>query len=69
MAPNDNITLLAINGIEPTVENIRDGSYPFTIEVYAVTAGPANENTGKLIEWILSEQGQSFIETCGYVHR
>lgn len=67
MNPNENIKLLAVNGIEPTVENIRNGTYPFTIDVYAVTAGSTNENTKKLIDWILSEQGQSFIEICGYV--
>jgi phosphate transport system substrate-binding protein len=67
MKPNENIKLLAINGITPSVENIRNGSYPFTVDVYAVTAGSANENTTRLIQWILSEQGQSFITQCGYV--
>jgi phosphate transport system substrate-binding protein len=67
MKPNENIKLLAINGIEPSVENIRNGSYPFTVDVYAVTAGSSNENTPKLIQWILSEQGQDFITQCGYV--
>jgi phosphate transport system substrate-binding protein len=67
MNPNDNIKLLSINGVEPTIENIQNCTYPFTIDVYAVTAGSANENTEKLIQWILSEQGQSFIEICGYV--
>jgi len=69
MKPNDNIKLLAINEIEPTIENIRNGIYPFTIDVYAVTAGSTNENTQILIQWILSEQGQGFIETCGYVRK
>jgi len=67
MNPNDNIKLLAINGVEPTVENIRNGTYPFTVDVYAVTAGSSNENVEKLMQWILSEQGQNFIEICGYV--
>ena len=67
MKRNANIKLLAINGIPPTVENIRTGEYPFIIDVYAVTAGSTNENTEKLLQWILSEQGQDFIETCGYV--
>ena len=67
MKPNENIKLIAINGIEPSVANIIYGSYPFTVDVYAVTAGSENENTEKLIQWILSEQGQGFIETCGYI--
>ena len=69
LKPNDNIKLLAINGIAPTIENISNGAYPFTIDVYAVTAGSTNENTDILISWILSEQGQRFIETCGYISK
>jgi len=67
MKPNENIKLLAINGIEPNIENIQNGTYPFTVDVYAVTAGETTENTKKLIDWVLSKQGQGFIETCGYV--
>jgi phosphate transport system substrate-binding protein len=67
MSPNENIKLLAINEIEPSIENIKSGVYPFTVDVYAVTAGLTNKNTEILIQWILSEQGQSFIETCGYI--
>ena len=67
MKPNDNIKLLAIDEIEPTIENIRYGNYPFTVNVYAVTAGSTNKNTEIFIQWILSEQGQDFVEICGYV--
>ncbi|MCL1883409.1 MAG: substrate-binding domain-containing protein [Defluviitaleaceae bacterium] len=67
MRPHDEIKILAVDGILPTPENIRNGTYPFTVNVYAVTAGTTNENAHKLIEWILSEQGQEFIELCGVV--
>ena len=67
MKPNDNIKLLAIDEVSPTIENIRNGTYPFTVDVYAVTTNSTNENTEKLIQWILSEQGQNFIEDSGYV--
>lgn len=67
MRPHDGIRILAINGIAPTLENIQSGLYPFTVNVYAVTAGTINENAQKLIDWILSEQGQAFIELCGVV--
>lgn len=67
MKSNSNIKLLAIDGIEPTVENIRNGTYPFTVDVYAVTSGSTNKNTQLLIDWILSAQGQAFIEKIGYV--
>ncbi|MCL1786770.1 MAG: substrate-binding domain-containing protein [Defluviitaleaceae bacterium] len=67
MRPHDDIKLLAIDGVAPTPENIRNGTYPLTMNVYAVTAGTTNENAAKLIDWILSDQGQAFIELCGIV--
>ena len=67
MNPDVNIKFLAINGVEPTPENISNGTYPLTITVYAVTTGNESDNTKLLIEWMLSEEGQDFIEECGYV--
>jgi len=68
MVKNNQIKLLCINGVAPTVENIANGSYPITGDFYAVTlASNQNPNVNLLIEWILSEQGQELIEKTGYV--
>ena len=67
MKPNDQLKLLAIDGVKPTIENIRSGEYTLTVNGYVITTGNESENTKKLIEWILSEQGQRLIEECGYV--
>lgn len=65
---NPNIKMISIDGIEPTVENIKNGTYPVTTSLYAVTyKGNDNENVQKLINWILSEEGQKIIEETGYV--
>ncbi|MDR2523345.1 MAG: substrate-binding domain-containing protein [Synergistaceae bacterium] len=61
------VKLLAVNGVAPTVENIRSGSYPFTTDVYAVTAGTKNPRVPELIDWLTSPQGQELIEKTGYV--
>lgn len=66
MYPNPDAKLLKIDGVEPSVENIKNGSYPFTVNFYAVTNGQPQGNTKKLIDWILSPQGQKLIEKCGY---
>lgn len=66
MVKNNQIKLLSINGVYPTVENIENGTYPIASEFYAVTRSDADENTKKLVEWILSEQGQKIIEMTGY---
>lgn len=64
---NQNVKLLSVDGIAPTVENISNGTYPITTDFYAVTYKEnENPNVNKLIEWILSEEGQYIIEETGY---
>ncbi|MEK4285072.1 PstS family phosphate ABC transporter substrate-binding protein [Ureibacillus sp. FSL K6-0165] len=67
MVGNNQIKLLAIDGVSPTKETIRSGEYPITGEFYIVTAGTENPNVNKLIDWVLSPQGQQLIEKVGYV--
>lgn len=67
MVKNNQIKLLEIEGIVPTKETIRKGEYPLASEFYVVTAGTENPNVEKLIEWILSPQGQELVEKVGYV--
>lgn len=64
---NPDIKLLSIDGVAPTVENIKNGSYPVTTPLYAVTyADNPNKNVPVLLDWILSEEGQEIIERTGY---
>lgn len=67
MVGNKEIQLLSIDGIEPTKENIRNGTYPLTSEFYAVTTGTENPNVQKFIDWIVSPEGQALVEKVGYV--
>ena len=75
MEANDEIKLLALNGVAPTKETIRDGSYPISSEFYAVTAAPigepapqeTNESLSAFLDWVCSEQGQAIVEKTGYV--
>ncbi|RSK31939.1 substrate-binding domain-containing protein [Bhargavaea beijingensis] len=67
MIGNDDVRLLAVDGVEPTADNIRSGDYPVVRELYAITAGTDNPNVGPFIEWILSEEGQEIVEKTGYV--
>lgn len=75
MVDNGDIRLLAINGVDPVKETIRDGSYPIASEFYAVTASPVGEPPPQerdavmrnFLEWVLSEQGQYLVEETGYV--
>ena len=65
---NPNIKMLSIDGVDPTVENIKNGTYPVRASLYAVTyEGNKNENVEILLDWILSDEGQYIIEKTGYV--
>lgn len=67
MVKNSQIKLLEINGVAPTRENIENGTYPITSNFYAVTRkGDTSENTKKLIDWILSNEGKEIIDKTGY---
>jgi phosphate transport system substrate-binding protein len=63
-----NIKLLKIDGIAPTLESIRDESYPYTSTAYAVTTDVSAQkpHVRELIEWFVGAQGQKLISDSGY---
>jgi phosphate transport system substrate-binding protein len=67
MVKNDEIKLLSIDGIMPSIETIQSDEYEFTGYFYAITTGNETETTRRFIEWILSEEGQYLIEKTGYI--
>ncbi|MGC7871295.1 PstS family phosphate ABC transporter substrate-binding protein [Desulfosporosinus sp. SYSU MS00001] len=68
MIKNKQIKYLAINGIKPTPETVRNKTYPFTVPVYAVTLkSNTKERVCDFLLWVVSAEGQSLIEKTGYV--
>ena len=65
---NDSVKMLSLNGVYPNTENIKNRSYPIVAQFYAIyRADNDNENIPALIDWLLSEEGQTLIEETGYV--
>ncbi|MBO5936771.1 MAG: hypothetical protein J6Q79_04040, partial [Clostridia bacterium] len=65
---NDNIKTIAVNGIAPTDENIRNSCYPFTTNYYGVIReGDEEEIGGQFLDWILSDEGQKCVAQAGYI--
>lgn len=61
------VKILAVDGVLPTRENISNGSYPLTSYMCAVTRkGDKNPNVQKVIDFLLSEDGQYLIGETGY---
>jgi phosphate transport system substrate-binding protein len=67
MLRNNQIKLLSIDGVAPTVENIRNGTYPLVATAYMVTARPRLNNVRKIVDFMLSPEGQRLVEETGYV--
>ena len=65
---NGSVKMLSLNGVYPSAENIQNGSYPIVAKFYAIyRADNENENIQILIDWLLSDEGQTLIEQSGYV--
>ncbi len=68
MLAEGGVKILKINGVEPTVETIADGSYPVSGGVYAIyRKGETNENVYKAVDFMLSPEGQKIVEDSGYI--
>ena len=67
-SPEGGVKLLALDGVYPSTENIKNGSYPIINELYAVTRkGEENPNVQAFVDWMLTEEGQAIVEGSGYV--
>ena len=50
----------------PKMENIISGKYPISRYLFWYTAGSPKGNINKLVNWILSPEGQKVVEEVGY---
>jgi phosphate transport system substrate-binding protein len=65
---SERIKVLAVDGILPGDETIRDGSYPFGANYYAVYRAENRDSAaGRFAAWILSEEGQRCVAQAGYI--
>lgn len=63
----DGLKILAVDGVTPGTDTIRDGSYAFLNNYYVVCAAQPTEATQVLYDWILSGEGQKLVAQEGYV--
>lgn len=64
----DKIKLLSIDGVKPSNETIKSGEYTLNTAYYIVTRkDDISEDAQKLVNAMLSEEGQMIAEEAGYV--
>lgn len=61
------VKLLSVDGVYPSLENIENGTYPLTTNVCLITRkDDPNPYVQKMIDFILSEEGQAIVTKTGY---
>ncbi len=69
-AVDDSVTTLALEGVEPTVENIKAGDYFLSRPFVMATKGEISEQSELVQAWfayVLGEEGQSVAQTVGLI--
>ena len=61
------LVALAVDGVEPTVDNVRSGRYPMSRPLYLVTDGPPAGGAKRFVDFVLSEEGQRLVRRHGYL--
>jgi phosphate transport system substrate-binding protein len=61
------VTHCKINGIEPTLENVKLDIYPLIRYLYLYTVDKPEGEVKQFIDWILSESGQAIVAKVGYI--
>lgn len=67
MYKKDTIKMVAVDGVNPTIDTIKNGEYPIYTNGFIVTRKNKDANTAKWVEAVLSERGSKIIEDAGYV--
>ena len=66
------VRAVALDGVPPTAENVRDGKYPFSRPLLMVTGGELSAGSHAVMLWfryVYSEEGQSIAEKVGLVRK
>ncbi len=68
MKLDDNIRLLSVNGVAPSIDSISSGAYPYVNDFYAVIRADAPEDSPQriLYNWIQTADGQALVRSEGY---
>ena len=53
--------------IPPSIETVKDGSYPIARVLYMYTSGQPTGIIREYLDWIMSEDGQEIVEELGFV--
>ena len=66
---DDSVHSLAIDGITPSKENVSNKTYPIAREVYWYVPSERTGTMKELVDFAISADGQSIVESEGFIKR
>jgi phosphate transport system substrate-binding protein len=64
---DSSVKAIKVGGIECTVANVQNGTYPISRSLYLVTKGEPTGIVRDFIDFCLSDEGQAIVEEEGYI--
>lgn len=61
------VVMLRVDGIWPSAENVRNGTYPLSRYLLLVTVEPPRGAAKRFIDWVLGDDGQRTVTEIGFV--
>ena len=63
----DKLAAIAVDGVEPTADAVKSGTYPMARPLYLVTNGPPAGAAKRFVDYVLSAEGQQLVTRHGYL--
>ena len=62
-----NVGVIAVEGVKPTIETIKDGSYALSRKLYFYTFGEAKPAAQEYIDFVTGTEGRKIVEENGFI--
>ena len=64
---NSDVSAVRLDGIEPTVESVVDGSYAISRTLWMITNGNPDSAEQAFLDFVLGDEGQSIVEDVHFI--
>lgn len=64
---DNTVAAVALDGVSPTLDTVKNGSYKVARGLYSNTKGEPSVLTRKLIDYLLSPEGQKLVASKGFI--